>query len=188
MYEQILPWVGLGVLFILCLPISPIQKLVLEVSAWALRLGMIALLAAGVYLWFRPGNLPAEVSAALSNFPQLLSWLPDQATPQFGLCFACCAVALLVPLLAVLDVSRKLAGRRLCQLRRLAATQPAETRSEPAPSAELAPLAEVAPPTEPAPSAEPAEQLPVGVPILRPVVRRTAAQTIASAAPLHTAH
>ena len=168
MYEQILPWVGLGVLFILCLPISPIQKLVLEVSAWALRLGMIGLLAAGVYLWFRPGNLPAEVSSALSNFPQLLSWLPDQATRQFGLCLACCAVAALVPLLAVLDVSRKLAGR-LGRLRGLAVTPPAETRSEPARPA------------------EPAEPVPVGVPILRPVERRTAAQTIASAAPTRTA-
>jgi hypothetical protein len=170
MYEQILPWVGLGVLFILCLPISPVQKLVLEVSAWALRLGMIGLLAAGVYLWFRPGNLPAEVSTALSNFPQLQSWLPDQATPQFGLCLACCAVAALVPLLAVLDVSRKLAGK-LARLRRLATTPPVETRSETAPPAKLAV------------PAEPAEPMPVGVPILRPVERRTAAQTIAAAAP-----
>jgi hypothetical protein len=162
MYEQILPWVGLGVLFILCLPISPIQKLVLEVSAWALRLGMIALLAAGAYLWFRPGDLPAEVSAALSDFPRLLSWLPDRTTPPFGLCLACSAVAAFVPLLAVLDVSRTLAGRRLGRLHRLAATPVAPTRSEPAP---------------------PPEPVPVGVPVMRPVERRTAAQTIASSAP-----
>ena len=81
MFEQILPWVGLGVLFVLCLPISPVQKLVLEVSAWGLRLGMIALLAAGAYLGFRPGDLPAEVSDVLSNFPRLLAWLPNPTAP-----------------------------------------------------------------------------------------------------------
>jgi hypothetical protein len=166
MFEQILPWVGLGVLCLLCLPVSPVQKLVLEISAWALRLGMIGLLAAGAYLWFRPGDMPAEVSAALSDFPRLLSWLPARATPPFGLCLACIAVTALVPLLAVLDVSRKLAGRRLGRLRRLVATPPAEARSVPAP---------------------PTESVPVGVPILRPVERRTAAQTIASAAPARPA-
>jgi hypothetical protein len=162
MYEQILPWVGLGVLFILCLPISPVQKLVLEVSAWTLRLGMIGLLAAGAYLWFRPGDLPAEVSAALSDFPRLVSWLPDRSAPPFGLCLACIAVTALVPVLAVLDVSRKLGGRRLGRLRELAAAPVAQTHSEPAP---------------------PVERVPVGVPVLRPIERRTAAQTIASAAP-----
>jgi hypothetical protein len=166
MYEQILPWVGLGVLFVLCLPIAPVQKLVLEVSVWALRLGMIGLLAAGAYLWFRPGDLPAEVSAALSDFPRLMSWLPDRTTPPFGLCLACSVVTALVPLLAVLDVSRKLAGRRLGRLRGLAAAAPVvQTRSEPAP---------------------PPEPVPVGVPVMRPVERRTAAQTIASAAPRPT--
>jgi hypothetical protein len=162
MYEQILPWVGLVVLLILCLPVWPVRKLVLEVSTWALRLGMIALLAAGAYLWFRPGDLPAEVSAALSDFPRLLSWLPDRTAPPFGLCLACIVVAALVPLLAVLDVSRKLAGRRLGQLRSLAATPAAQTRSA---------------------SPPPDEPIPTGTPVLRPVERRTAARTIASAAP-----
>jgi hypothetical protein len=166
MYGQILPWVGLGVLLILCLPILPIQKFVLEVSAWALRLGMIGLLVAGAYLWFRPGDLPAEVSAAVSDFPRLLSWLPDRATPPFGLCLACIAVTGLVPLLAVVDVSRKLANRRLCRLREPAATPLVETRPERAPSA---------------------ESVQVGVPIMRPVERRAAAQTIASAAPTRPA-
>jgi len=163
MYEQILPWVGLGVLFILCLPISSLQKLLLEVSAWVLRLGMIALLAAGAYLWFRPGALPAEVSLALSNFPQLLTWLPNQGIPPFGLCLACLIVAALVPLLAVLDVSRKLAGRHLWRLRKLTA----------APVPVAGPRAEAAPRVE--------EPAPVGVPVMRPVERRTAAQTIAAA-------
>jgi hypothetical protein len=171
MYEQILPWVWLGVLFILCLPISPIHKLVLEVCTWALRLSMIALLAAGAYLWFRPGDMPSQVLATLSDFPRLLSWLPDQTTSSFGLCLACFAVTALVPLLAVLEVSRKMAGWRFSQVRVLAATPAAEPRSETV--------------SRPEPVAKPD---PVGVPIMRPVQRRTAAQTITSAAAMHPAH
>src|SRR6476620_7126869 len=93
MYEPILPWFGLALLLFLCLPIPLVQKLVLEVSTWALRLGMIALLAGGVYLWFRPGDLPAEVSDTLNNFPGLLALLPARGTPAFGLCAACWVVA-----------------------------------------------------------------------------------------------
>jgi len=161
MYEQILPWVGLGVLLLLCLPIPPIQKFVLEVSAWALRLAMIGLLAAGAYLWFRPGELPADVSAVLADYPRLLGLLPPQGSPAFALCVACLVVAALVPELAVLDVTRALAGRRLCRARALTALPVAvETSAAPAAVAEAAP---------------------VGVPILRPVERRTAATAIASA-------
>ena len=58
MYE-ILPWVGVGILLFLCLPILLTQKLILEVSTWVLRLALIGLLSAGVYLAFRPGELPA---------------------------------------------------------------------------------------------------------------------------------
>jgi hypothetical protein len=160
MYEQILPWApwaGLALLAILCLPIACLQKLALEVTAWSLRVALLGLLAAGAYLWFRPGELPAEVTSALNNFPNLLAVLPEPGTPAFGLCAATLVVAVLVPVLAVLDVTRKLAGRRLRRIRALTA----------------APVA--APP-----AAEPA---PMGTPIERPVDRRTAAATIASAAP-----
>src|SRR5262245_12621510 len=121
MAEQVLPWVGLGILLLLCIPFAPVQKLVLEVSAWSLRLAMIGLLAAGAYLWFRPGDMPADVSAVLADFPRLISWLPAQGSPAFALCAACCVVAIFVPVLAVLDVTRRLAGRRLCRLRDLTA-------------------------------------------------------------------
>src|SRR5262245_40139056 len=123
MAEQILPWVGFGVLLLLCLPIPAVQKLVLEVSTWSLRLAMIGLLAAGAYLWFRPGDLPAEVSAVLSDFPRLLAILPDRGSPAFALVVACWVVAALVPLLVVLDVTRKLAGRRLYRVCALTANR-----------------------------------------------------------------
>ena len=161
MYDHILLWIGLGVLTLLCLPIPPVQKLVLDVSAWALRLGAIALLAGGAYLWFRPGEMPAGVSRVLNDFPGLLSLLPERGSPAFGLGLACWAVTALVPLLAVLDVSRKLAGR-VCQIRTLTATPAPPTRT-----------ASPVPPTE--------EPMPMGVPILRPVERRTAAEAMASA-------
>src|SRR5215831_7561583 len=128
MYAQILPWVGLGVLFLLCLPIPPVQKFVLEVTAWVLRLALIGLLAAGAYLWFRPGDLPDEVSGALNDYPRLLSVLPDRGSPAFALCAACWIVLALVPVLAMLDVTRKLAGRRLCRVRALTARPVAVVR------------------------------------------------------------
>lgn len=161
MSEHILLWIGLGVLTLLCLPISRVQKLVLAVSAWALRLGMIALLAGGAYLWFRPGELPAGVSRVLNDFPGLLSLLPERGSPAFALCLACWVVTALVPLLAVLDVSRKLAGR-VRQIRTLTAAPTAPTRA--------------AGPVRPA-----EEPMPAGVPILRPIERRRAAEAMASA-------
>jgi hypothetical protein len=163
MHEQILPWIGLGVLLILCLPIPLVQRLVLEVSTWVLRLGMIALLAAGAYLWFRPGDPPTVVSDTLNNFPSLLALLPDRGSPAFGPCAACWVVAALVPLLAALDVTRRLASRRLSQV---TAASPVVAEPVAEPFAEL-----VA-----------AEPTPVGRRILRPVERRTAAAAMASAA------
>jgi hypothetical protein len=163
MYEQILPWIGLGALLILCLPIPLVQRLVLEVSTWALRLGMIALLAGGVYLWFRPGDLPAMVSDTLNNSPWLLALLPDRGSPAFGLCAACWVVAALVPPLAALDVTRCLASRRLSHV----------TAASPVVAAPVAePLAELVA----------VEPMPVGPRILRPVERRTAAAAMAAAA------
>ena len=161
MSEHVLPWIGLGVLALLCLPIPPVQKLVLEVSAWALRLGLIALLAGGAYLWFRPGELPAGVSRVLNDFPGLLSLLPERGSPAFAPCLACGVVTALVPLLAVLDVSRKLAGR-VRQIPTLTAVPTAPTRA-----------------AGPVPAAE--QPTPVGVPILRPIERRRAAEAMAPA-------
>lgn len=156
MYD-ILPWVGLGVLFFLCLPIPLTQKIVLEVSSWVLRLGLVGLLAGGVYLWFRPGEMPGGITRMLADNPPLMNLLPPAGSPTFGLCLACWVVAACVPLLAALDMSR-----RACRIRMLATERV------------------ILPPPEPAlPTAEPIEE--VGVPVLRPIERRTAAAALATA-------
>src|SRR5262245_63038432 len=153
MTEQILPivaWAGLIVLAILCLPVA--RKFVLELSAWALRLAMLALLAGGAYLWFRPDAMPTGVSRVLDTEPWLLTILPDRSAAYFGICAASVVVLALLPLLAALDVTRKLAGWRLRRIRILA--------------------------NEPVAVAAIAETPPDGVPVMRPVERRTAANAI----------
>jgi hypothetical protein len=162
MSEQILPIValaGLVVLAILCLPVA--RKFVLELSALALRLSMLALLAGGAYLWFRPDAMPTGVSRAFDAEPWLLTILPDRSSAHFGICAACLVVMALLPLLATLDVTRKLAGWRLRRIRMLT--------DEPVAVAAIAePVAAVV------------ETPPEGVPVMRPVQRRTAANAIAS--------
>jgi hypothetical protein len=161
MSEQLLPWLtcaGAVLLAILCLPVASIARFVLEVSAWGLRLALFGLLALGGYLWLRPGDMPAGVSNALSSSPELLALLPDRAAPHFALCAACIVVAALVPFLAVLEVTRRVASHRVREVSALAA----------------APVAEAVP-AEPAP-----EPVSVGVPVMRPIDRRTAAGTITS--------
>jgi len=159
MSEQILPfvaWAGLVVLAVLCLPVA--RKFVLELSAWALRLAMLALLAGGAYLWFRPDAMPAGVSRIFDTEPWLLTILPDRSSAHFGICAASVVVMALLPPLAALDVTRKLAGWRLRRIRMLT--------DEPVAVAAIA---------EPV-----AETTLEGVPVMRPVERRTAANTIAS--------
>ena len=106
MYE-FLPWIGLGVLLLLCLPILPIQHVVLVVSSWVLRVALVGLLASGAYLWFRPGNMPASVWTILADFPGLIALLPERGSQAFALCLACWIAAALIPILAALDVARR---------------------------------------------------------------------------------
>jgi len=119
--QQVIAWVGLALLLLLCLPFAGIQKLVLEVYALVLRLALLALIGAAAYLWFRPQDLPSQVTDALDTVPRLRAVLPEPGAQHFGVCAAAPIVLLLLPLLAVLDVSRKLAGWRLRRLRALAA-------------------------------------------------------------------
>lgn len=153
MYD-VLPWVGLGILVLLCLPILPVQHAVIAVSSWALRLVLIALLGGGAYL-FRPNEMPSQVSSVLNDFPGLLALLPDRGSPAFALCLACWIVTVLVPVLAALDVTR----RRLSIRERVVVEETRET---------------VLPVGEPVVDE-------VGVPILRPIERRTAAAALAGA-------
>src|SRR5262245_28868123 len=127
MSEQWIPWAawaGVALLALFCLPIGACQRFVLGVSAWALRLGLLAVLAGGVYLYFRPGEMPAQVSNVLNDFPGLLRILPDRAAPHFGLCLALLIAAPLIPFLMVLDVTRRIAGRRLSRLCAIADGRP----------------------------------------------------------------
>jgi hypothetical protein len=155
LYDQVIAWVGLALLLVLCLPFTPIQKLLLEVSAWALRLALLGLLAAGAYLWFRPQDLPVAVTDALGAFPFLGSVLPAPGTQHFGICAAALLVVPLLPLLAILDVTRQLAGGRL---RALAAEADA-----------------------PEGSPAPPEVAPTPAPAVRRVDRRSAASALSDA-------
>ena len=158
MYEQVLVWAGLALLLVLCLPFSRIQKLLLEVSAWTLRLALLSLLGGAAYLWFRPQDLPAEVTNVLDAFPLLGRVLPAPGTQNFGVCAAALVVVPLLPLLAILDVCRQLAGGRLRRLRTLAAKVNAREES-PAPAAST----------------------PTPAPAVRRVDRRSAADALADA-------
>jgi hypothetical protein len=114
LHDQVIAWIGLAFLLLVCLPFARLQKFVLEVCAWVLRLALLAVVGSAAYLWFRPADLPAEVTDLLDNVPSgLQPFLPTPGTPHFGVCIACLIVLVLLPLLAVLDVSRKMAGRRL---------------------------------------------------------------------------
>ena len=74
-------------------------------------------------------------NSPLSTFPRLKGVVPEPGTQYFGICAASCVVVMLLPLLAVLDVSRKLAGWRLRRLRALAAAPPvAATTPAPVPA------------------------------------------------------
>jgi len=154
MYD-IVPWVVLGVLLFLCLPILTVQKVVLAVSSWVLRIALVGLLTAGAYLWFRPGDMPAQVSAVLNDFPGLLALLPERNSPAFALSLACWIVAALVPILAALDVAR----RRVAVRERETVEETRET---------VLPLGEPV-----------VEEM--GVPVMRPIERRTAAAALAVA-------
>jgi hypothetical protein len=155
LYGQVIAWAGLALLLMLCLPFAGIQKLVLEVYAWALRLALLALLGAAAYLWFRPGDLPVEVTDTLNGFPRLRAILPEPGTQHFGVCAASLSVTVLLPLLAMLDVSRKLAGWRLRRLRALAA-EPKVVEAPAPPASRLGPA-----------------------PVVRRVDRRAAAEALA---------
>jgi hypothetical protein len=160
MYEQIIVGAGLILLLVLCLPFGAVHKLVLEITTGALRLAALGLLGAAAYLWFFPEQVPAEMTDALDSLPRLKGFLPDPGTPYFGLSVLVPIVLALLPALAVLDVSRKLAGRRLRRLRLLAAR----------PVTEAPP-----PPVVVAPTATPG--------ILRRVDRRSASDAMAAASP-----
>ncbi len=107
------------VLFLLCLPIAGTRKFILEVFTWTLRFSLMALLILAGVLWFRPELLPNECANFVNSSPELSRYFPAPFTPLFGLAASCFIAAVSLPCLAMLDVARRLAGRRtrvLCYL------------------------------------------------------------------------
>ena len=165
MPEHIFLWAAFALVLVLWLPVAGIRKFVLEVSSWVLRLALLAILAGGVFLWFRPASVPAEVVQAVDASPILRDILPTPGSQAFGLAAATLVVAILLPILAVLDVGRILSGDRLRRMCRLTD----RTRAEPAPAPEAVETRLPPPPTVAPP------------PINRRPDRRTAAETMAEA-------
>jgi len=164
MHIDIMLWAGAALLLLLSLPFSGTRKLVLEFTAWALRLAIIASLIGGAILWFRPDLLPAEVVTVANASPEVRAILPSPESRTFGLAAGMLVAAVLTPCLAMTDVTRKLAGRRLRRLR--AMTDPIALPAE-------APVATVAVvETVPAAASAPA-------PVQRRSDRRSAAETMA---------
>jgi hypothetical protein len=163
MYDPIFLWAGFAILLLLLLPFSGTRKLILELSTWGVRLALLALLVGGAILWFRPEWLPAEAAAVVGASPELQAILPAPGTQTFGLAAALLAGVVLLPVLAMLDVTRALAGDRLRRLRKLAdATRPAATLPE-----------------EGAAPATPGRSLGRPGPVQRRPDRRAAAETLA---------
>ncbi|MFL5340966.1 MAG: hypothetical protein ACJ8F7_12535 [Gemmataceae bacterium] len=156
--NEILLFAGAAVLLLLCLPLAGTRKLILELSAWIVRLSLIALLIAGAGLWLRPDLLPEQVVKTVGASPELRSILPSPESRTYGLAVACLAAATLLPCLAMLDVTRRLAGQRLRRLRALSNPMPVLVPTAQAPAAVV----------EPAPS-------------LRRPDRRAAAEVVARA-------
>src|SRR5262245_55237306 len=122
---DILLWVGFALAALLCLPFAGTRKLILELSALAVRLSLLALLAGGAVLWFRPNLLPDEVVRVVNSIPPARDILPSPESRTFGLATVCLAAAILIPCLAMLDVTRRLAGARLRRICRLSDSAPA---------------------------------------------------------------
>lgn len=111
-YPPIVAFAGLALLLILSLPVGGIQKSVLTIYSLGLRLVVLAILGGAAYLWFRPEQLPVEVTNAVQGWPWLASILPEPGSRHFAVCTGALFVLTLLPLLTVLDVTRKAAGRR----------------------------------------------------------------------------
>lgn len=119
MYMSIIAWAGLAMLLILFLPITVLQKLLLGVYGWTLRLTMLALIAGAAYLWFRPAQVPIEVSNALGYFPWARSVLPQPGTPAFGIGAVGLVSLVALPLLAMIDLCRRSVVRRIEHVTRI---------------------------------------------------------------------
>jgi hypothetical protein len=120
MNTAILLWGSAVLLFLLCIPTAGTRKFVLEVFTFVLRISIWAVLICGGVLWFHPEWLPRECANFVNTSPELSRFLPAPGTQIFGLGAACFIAAVTLPCLAMLDVTRQLAGERLRRLRDMA--------------------------------------------------------------------
>jgi len=149
MYETIIAWAGLGLLFLLCLPFARVQRTLLVVYGLGLRLGMIALVLAAAYLWFRPAEIPSEVTDTVRNISALERILPEPGTPIFAICAVSLIAVALLPLIAVIDICRRAVGRT----EKIVVTETVRVQNAPAVFEERStPVAPVAVAINPAPS------------------------------------
>lgn len=122
---NVLAWAALAIVLLLSLPASEISKFVLEIVTLALRLALWMVLAAGIFLWLRPEALPPVAEELFQQLPQeALDILPAPGEPIFGLVMASIIVGVFLPVLAMLDVTRKLSGSHLRRLRALSREKP----------------------------------------------------------------
>ena len=112
MYENIIALAGICLLFILCLPLPGVERVFLAIYGVALRLGMLALVAAAAYLWFVPSQIPTAIADAVRNTPLLRSILPEPGTSTFAICAVSLIAVVVLPMIAVIDISRRAVGRR----------------------------------------------------------------------------
>jgi hypothetical protein len=135
MFENVIAWAVLGLLFVLCLPLTGVKRLLLFVYGWALRLAMLGLIGGAAYLWFRPAQLPQEIPDTIRNFAWLKNVLPDPFTPLYGVWIAGLAGIVLLPLLAIIDICRSAVARHV----EIESTGTTERRVEPARTGGLPP-------------------------------------------------
>jgi len=164
MTEQILAWSGLALCLVLCLPIAGTRKLLLELTALALRVAILCAVAGGAYLYFFPERLPAPIATMAEGWTWWPAGWPTAGEPAFGLVLAAAAVAPLLPILAAFDVTRKLAGRRTRSLM--------EVADAPIPMATPIPV-------EVSPLVVPTAQVAAPPVVVRRTDRRAAAATLA---------
>ncbi len=136
-YVNTVAWVGFALVLFLCLPFWGTRKLVLGIFDWTFRLSALALLVGGAVLWFRPEWLPQQVVRVVNDIPGLRQILPSPGSPLFGLALGGLTSLLLLPFLAILDVTRKIANGRF-RLRRVPSAVREKTVS-PAPVAQPEP-------------------------------------------------
>jgi hypothetical protein len=127
MYENIIAWAVLGLVLILCLPLPRVQRFLLSLYGLGLRFGMLVLVAAAAYLWFRPAQLPSEIADTVLASPLLTRLLPEPGAPIFAICAIGLIALVVLPLIALIAVCR----RSLSARERIVVTESIQVQAPP---------------------------------------------------------